>query len=136
MEGNALRCPLLGKVFAALKYQESRTRCQNCKHLTLAVRQRVSQSTQLFLVCVWIYGYCRRLLTKFAIPMVKVQLLEQDLLTSSLPVDHYQHSVNYIDCFFYFNQPNHNKSFTDISTTILWPSSEYTLSKSLRLRAK
>ena len=36
--------------------------------------------------------------------MVKVQLLEQDLLTSTLPVDHYQHSVNYIDCFFYLNQ--------------------------------
>ena len=53
----------------------------------------------VFLVCVWTYGYCRRLLTKFAIPMVKVQLLEQDLLTSTLPVDHYQHSVNYIDCF-------------------------------------
>ena len=70
----------------------------------IAVRQRVSQSTQVFLVCVWTYGYCRRLLTKFAIPMVKMQLLEQDLLTSTLPVDHYQHSVNYIDCFFYFNQ--------------------------------
>ena len=35
VEGNALRCPLLGKVFAALKDQKSRTRCQNCKHLTL-----------------------------------------------------------------------------------------------------
>ena len=33
---------------------------------------------------------------KFAIPMLKVQLLEQDLLTSMLPVYHYQHSVNYI----------------------------------------
>ena len=53
MEGNALRCPLLGKVFAVLKYQK-------------------------------------------AIPMVKVQLLKQDLLISMLPVDHYQHSVNYI----------------------------------------
>ena len=30
----------------------------------------------------------------------------------------------------------HNNSFTDISTTMLWPSSEYTLSKSLRLRSK
>ena len=75
---------------------ESTTRCQNCKHLTLAVRQLVSQSTQVFLVCVWTCGYCRQLLTKFAIPMVKVQVLEQDLLTSMLPVDHYQHSVNYI----------------------------------------
>ena len=27
----------------------------------------------------------------------------------------------------------HNNSFTDISTTMLWPSSEYLLSKSLRL---
>ena len=49
-----------------------------------------------FVVCVWTCGYCRRLLTKFAIPMVKEHLLEQDLLTSMLPVDHYQHSVNYI----------------------------------------
>ena len=31
---------------------------------------------------------------------------------------------------------DHNKSFTDVLTTILWPSSEYTLSKSLRLHAK
>ena len=46
-------------------------------------------------VC-WTCGYCRQLLIKFAIPMVKVQLLEQDPLTSMLPVDHYQHSVNYI----------------------------------------
>ena len=38
------------------------------------------------------------MVTKFTIPMVKVQLLEQDLLTSMLPaaVDHYQDSVNYI----------------------------------------
>ena len=28
MEGNALQCPLLGKVFTALKYQKSRARCQ------------------------------------------------------------------------------------------------------------
>jgi len=58
----------------------------------------VSQSTQVFLVRAWTCGYCRQLLTKFAIPMVKVQLLEQDLLTSMLPaaVDHYQDSVNYI----------------------------------------
>ena len=42
--------------------------------------------------------WVQQLLTKFAIPMVKVQLLEQDLLTSMLPaaVDHYQDSVNYI----------------------------------------
>ena len=35
---------------------------------------------------------------KFTIAMVKVQLLEQDLVTSMLPaaVDHYQDSVNYI----------------------------------------
>ena len=30
----------------------------------------------------------------------------------------------------------HNNSFTDVSTTMLWPSSEYTLTKSLRLRSK
>ena len=46
-------------------------------------------------VC-WTYGYCRQLLTKFAILMVKVQLLELDQLTSMLPVDNYQLSVNYI----------------------------------------
>ena len=48
-----------------------------------------------FQVC-WTYGYCKQLLTKFAILMVKVQLLEQDQLTSMLPVDNYQLSVNYI----------------------------------------
>ena len=50
--------------------------------LDTTVSQIVSQSTQVLLVCVWTCGYCRRLLTKFAIPMVKVQLFEQDLLTS------------------------------------------------------
>ena len=30
----------------------------------------------------------------------------------------------------------HNISFTDVSTTMLWPSSEYTMSKSLRLRSR
>ena len=47
-------------------------------------------------VCLDMWVLRRRLLTEFAIPMVKVQLLKQDLLTSMLPVDHYQHSVNYI----------------------------------------
>ena len=31
---------------------------------------------------------------------------------------------------------DHNEFFTDVLTTLLWPSSEYTLSKSLILRAK
>ena len=51
MEGNALRCPLLEKLFGGLKYQKSRTRCQNSKHLTLAVRQHVSQTIRFSDVC-------------------------------------------------------------------------------------
>ena len=88
--------PTARESVCCLEISEIENKISELQTLDPSIRQRVSQSTQDFLVCVWTYGYCRRLLTKFAIPMVKVQLLEQDLLTSMLPLDHYQHSVNYI----------------------------------------
>ena len=89
---------MLGKVFAALKYQKSRTRCQNCKHLTLAVRQLVSQSTQVFLVCVFGHvGTADNCSPNSPYPWSRYNCSSRTYSQVCYQyIDHYQHSVNYI----------------------------------------
>ena len=62
-------------------------------------------------------------------------LIYQDKIVYKLYVFGNNHNVAMTASFIPTNY-DHNKYFTDVSTTILWPSSVNTLSKSLRLYAK